>query len=201
MASESKQYQIIEEEPVYQGFFNLLRIKLKHTLFRGGWSPVLTRELLRRGDCVAVVLYDPKRDEVVLLEQFRVGALEAEKGEWLLEIVAGFIEPGESAEQVAYREAEEEAGCQIQKLLRGPEFYTSPGVSSERISLFCGIVDAARIGGVHGLSDEGEDILARTVSFAEAMEKVNQGEIESATPLIGLQWLALNRERLRRYGR
>lgn len=126
-----KQVDIIDQEIVYQGFFRLEKYRLRHTLFQGGWSKEIVRELFRRGDCVAVLLYDPIRDEVVLIEQFRIGAILRKKQAWLTEIVAGAVEPGENAEQVAIREAEEEAGCQIQELRLIREFYTTPGGASE----------------------------------------------------------------------
>lgn len=118
----SKQFEVLEKEIVYQGFFRLEQYTLKHTLFKGGWSQPITRELFRRGNCVGVLLYDPDRDEVVLIEQFRVGAVFQPQRAWLVEIVAGAIEEGESAEEVAYREALEEAGCEIQELLKIQEF-------------------------------------------------------------------------------
>lgn len=143
------------------------------------------------------MLYDPKTDEVVLIEQFRVGAIKAKHSQWLLEIVAGAIERGETASDVAYREAKEEAGCDIQELIKISEFYTSPGGSSEKITLYYGKVDASGLGGIHGLDHEGEDILVSVVPLDEALEKINRGLIESAIPIVALQWLALNRERLR----
>ncbi len=197
MSPVKKEFEIIQQETIYKGFFTLLKFKLKHTLFHGGWSRELSRELFQRGDCVAVIPYDPVTDRVVLIEQFRVGAIVHDQTSWLVEIVAGAIEEGEGAIEVAYRETREEAGCEIQELIRVGEFFTSPGGSSEKITLFCAIVDARNLGGVHGLDEEDEDILARSVDFAEAMEQLEQGRIDSAIPIIGLQWLALNRERLR----
>lgn len=154
------------------------------------------RELFRRGNCVAVLLYDPNQDRVVLIEQFRIGAVLHSATPWLLEIVAGAIEAGETAEEVAYREAIEEAGCQIQALHLINEFYTTPGGASERISLFCGKVDARGIGGVKGLKTEDEDILVHTVSFDEAYALMTTGKIDSAIPIIALQWLALNKTKI-----
>jgi ADP-ribose pyrophosphatase len=189
-----KEFEIIRQETLYQGFFKLVKFRLRHTLFQGGWSRELVRELFLRGSCVAVIPYDPIRDQVVLIEQFRIGATTNETP-WLLEIVAGAIEDGESAIDVAYRETREEAGCEIRELIRICEFFTSPGGSSEKITLFCALVDTTNLGGVHGLEEEDEDILVRAVDFAEAMEQLVQGRIDSAIPIIGLQWLALNRER------
>jgi ADP-ribose pyrophosphatase len=197
MAGSEKEFEIIEEAPLYRGFFNLSRIRLRHTLFQGGWCEPLDRELFHRGRCVAVVPYDPEADRVVLIEQFRIGALRVKDDPWLLEIVAGAVEEGESPEDVARRETLEEAGCEIRELIRIGEFFTTPGGCSERITLFCGLIDSEGAGGVHGLAEEQEDIRAFPVDFAEAMAFVEQGLIDSAIPIIGLQWLSLNRERLR----
>jgi len=182
---------------VYNGFFRLEKYKLQHTLYQGGWSEEITRELFMRGNCVAVLLYDPKRDEVVLIEQFRAGAILNPKRAWLLEIVAGAIEEGETAEEVAYRESVEEAGCEIEELTLIHEFYTTPGGASERISLFLGIVDASNVGGVHGLDDEHEDILVTTAKFDQVYQMLEDGRIESGIPIIAIQWLYINRDQLR----
>jgi len=193
----NKQFEIIERDIVYQGFFRLEKYRLKHSLFAGGWSAELDRELFRRGNCVAVLLYDPDLDQVVLIEQFRTGGILQPEKAWMLEIVAGAIEEGESAEEVAYRESVEEAGCEIQQLMVIYEFFTTPGGSSEWITLFCGRVDSSRVGGIHGLDHEHEDILVRAVDFAEAYQMLADRKIESAIPIVALQWLALNREQLR----
>jgi ADP-ribose pyrophosphatase len=190
-----KQFEIISREVLYEGFFSMEKIRLKHTLYEGGWTQDLTRELFHRGECVAVLLYDPDTDEVVLIEQFRMGAIENPERAWLLEIVAGAIEPGETAEAVALREAAEEANCQVKQLTKINKFYTTPGGSAESITLFCGIVDATNIGGVHGLKNEDEDIQVSTVKFEQAYQMIETGEIESAIPIIAIQWLALNKEK------
>ncbi|MFU8789051.1 MAG: NUDIX domain-containing protein [Methylobacter sp.] len=193
----AKQFTVLSKDIVYQGFFRVEKYRLKHTLFGGGWSAEITRELFMRGSCVAVLLYDPDADKVVLIEQFRTGAILNPDKAWLVEIVAGAIEEGESAEEVAYRESLEEAGCSIEQLMLINEFYTTPGGSSERISLFCGKVDSSEVGGIHGLDHEDEDILVCAVDFDQAYRMLEQGEIESAIPIIAIQWLALNRQKLK----
>ena len=190
-----KKFEIISRETVYEGFFSMEKIRLKHTLYEGGWTQDLTRELFHRGECVAVLLYDPDTDEVVLIEQFRMGAIRNPEQAWLLEIVAGAIEPGETAEAVALREVAEEANCQVKQLTKINKFYTTPGGSAESITLFCGIVDATNIGGVHGLKNEDEDIQVSTVKFEQAYRMIETGEIESAIPIIAIQWLALNKDK------
>ncbi|MEI6068079.1 MAG: NUDIX domain-containing protein [Methylococcaceae bacterium] len=193
----TKQFEIIDKEILYSGFFRMEKYRLKHTLYAGGWSPEISRELFVRGSCVAVLLYDPDADKVILIEQFRAGAILQPDRAWLVEIVAGAIEEGETAQEVAYRESLEEAGCEIQELLVINEFYTTPGGASERITLFCGKVDSTHIGGIHGLDHEDEDILVRAVDFDEAYQMLESNEIESAIPIIAIQWLALNKQKLK----
>ena len=192
-----KQFTIIKETTPYQGFFNLKKFELKHTLYNGGWSDTITRELFHRGNCVAVLLYDPNRDEVVILEQFRVGAMQIPDQAWLLEIVAGAIEDGETAEEVAYRESEEEAGCKIQQLIKINDFFTSPGGTSELLTLFCGKVDTTNVGGIDGLDHENEDISVTTLKFDDVYQLLLDGKILSAIPIIAIQWLFINRDDLR----
>jgi ADP-ribose pyrophosphatase len=199
-----KEFKIIDKEVMHAGFFRLNKYQIQHTLFAGGWSEVLTRELFERGNCVAVLLYDPEKGKVVIIEQFRLGPINEPDNEpdnepenaWMLEIVAGIIDAGETAEQVAFREAKEEAGCVVKKMHFINEFYTSPGGASEKISLFYGEIDSDDIGGLHGLAHEHEDILVKTVSFDEAYQMVTEGTIESAIPIIAIQWLALNKHNL-----
>lgn len=192
-----KKFIILEERTQYDGFFSMKSYTLKHTLYKGGWSQPITRELFQRGNCVAVLLYDPIRDEVVIIEQFRIGAIEISDQAWLLEIVAGAIEPGETAEEVAYRESIEEAGCEIQELIKINDFFTSPGGTSELLSLFYGRVDTSDIGGIHGLDNENEDIYVTTMKFNDVYQLLLDGKILSAIPIIAIQWLYINRDRLR----
>jgi len=172
-----KEFKVLDKQVMYDGFFSLHIYAVQHRLFAGGWSEVLTRELFQRGNCVAVLLYDPDVDKVVIIEQFRMGPVgqpDSRERAWLLEIVAGAIEPGETAEEVAFRESEEEAGCRVKEMHLINEFYTSPGGTSERISLFYGRIDAHDIGGIHGLQDEHEDILVSAVSFDEAYQMIEE---------------------------
>ncbi|GIX48203.1 MAG: ADP-ribose pyrophosphatase [Candidatus Tectimicrobiota bacterium] len=190
--------EILEHTVCYQGFFRIERYRLRHRLFGGGWSRELVREVFERGHAAAVLPYDPHLDRVVLVEQFRIGALHAPGGPWVLEIVAGVIDPGETPEEVVRREAEEEAGCQVQELVPICEYLVSPGGTSERLTLFCGRVDASRAGGIHGRAEEGEDIRVVVMPAEEAFARLRAGEIRAAAPIIALQWLMLNREALRR---
>lgn len=190
-----KNVKILNKQTLYSGFFRMEKYTLQHELFAGGWSDEMQRELFERGNCVAVVLYDPQRDEVILVEQFRVGAVENPiNTPWLIEIVAGITEKNEQPEEVARREAIEEAGCEILELIKINRFYLSPGGSSEQITLFCGLVNSENVGGIHGVAHEHEDILVRAVPFSDAYEMVVNNTIDSAIPILTIQWLALNRQ-------
>jgi ADP-ribose pyrophosphatase len=171
-----KQFEILEEKTAYDGFFKLKQFQLRHTLYQGGWSKTISRELFHRGNCVAVILYDANRDEIIIIEQFRIGAVQMPEKAWLLEIVAGAIEPGETAEEVALRESVEEAGCEVQELIKINDFYTSPGGTSELLSLFCGKVDSKNVGGVHGLDHEDEDILVKALKFDDVYQLLLDGK-------------------------
>ena len=188
--------KIINREIRFQGFFRLDKFRLRHALFEGGMGDEMSRELFVRDHAVAMLSYDPKLDQVVLIEQFRIGALDDPDGPWLTEIVAGIVDEGESIEDVAYRESIEEAGCQVEALIPICKYYPSPGACNEVIHLFCGKVDASQAGGIHGLDHEHEDIRVFSVDFEEAMSWVESGRINSAAPIMALQWLALNKDKV-----
>lgn len=187
------------EEKVHSGFLKLSRYKIRHALFQGGWSPQLDREAVYRAPSVGVILYDPKLDQVVLIEQFRVGPMLSEDDPWLLEVVAGISEPDESLEAVAIREVKEEANCEVKELLPVTNFYVSPGATNEKLMLYCGIVDASEAGGFYGLKEEGEDIRVHVVPFSDAYEMVEDGRIANAPAVIAIQWLKLHHQELQQY--
>lgn len=182
---------------LFEKYFRLDEFHLSHELFGGGSSPVITREIFERGSVVAVLPYDPRCGKVVLIEQFRAGALQDQDNPWLIECVAGVIEPGEKEEQVALRECVEEAGCTIERLEVISRYFVSPGGTSEHCSLFCGLVDSDGVGGIHGLPHEHEDIRVIVVDAAEAYAWLREGRIRSSATIIALQWLELNESRLR----
>jgi len=189
-------WAIIKTKLLYSGFFKLTRIELQHDLFAGGQSPVLIRELIDRKQAVAVLPYDPVLDKIVLIEQFRIGAGDDEVSSWVIETIAGYQEPGESTEAVVHREAHEEAGCQLTDLVPIHHYYSSPGSSNERIQLFLARTDSSVINGIHGLDEEGEDIKVHVISRQQAFDWLDSGRINSALPIIALQWFRLNYERI-----
>ncbi|MFZ9450165.1 MAG: NUDIX domain-containing protein, partial [Alphaproteobacteria bacterium] len=170
--------------------------ELRHRLFAGGTSAVVGRDLVVRGPAAAILLSDPDRDQVALVEQFRVGALAAGMDPWILETVAGVVEPGEDAAEVARREALEEAGAQVGEMERIARYLSSPGCSDETVESFVGRVDASRLGGLHGLPEEGEDIRVVVMDASAAIAACADGRIGNAITLVALQWLALNRAAL-----
>ncbi|ANB01068.1 NUDIX domain-containing protein [Ectothiorhodospira sp. BSL-9] len=190
-------WDILKVEDLYQGFFKLCRLRLSHGRFAGGEPLVVERELIRRGPAAAVLPYDPDTDRVLLVEQFRVGAIESPHGPWLMETIAGLIEPGERAEDVARREALEEADCSLGELVLAHEYFSTPGSSDERISVYVGQADlSAAKGGIHGLVEEGEEIRTHVLSADEAFDWLDRQQVDTAFPIIALQWLRLNREML-----
>jgi ADP-ribose pyrophosphatase len=194
-----KDVEILGRPVAHQGYLRVETVRLRHRLHDGGWSPPLERELIERGHAVGVLPYDPTLDRVVLIRQFRIGAWGADAADpWLLETVAGIIDPGETAEDVARREAIEECGCPIDTLLPVCSYYASPGVMTERIEMFVGIADASNISGFHGLDHEGEDIEALTMAFDDAVAAMDAGKIEDVKIIIALQWIAARRDDLRR---
>lgn len=189
---------IIERATAYQGHFRIERYRLRHRCHDGAMSRPITRELFERGHAAALLPYDPVRDEVVLLEQFRIGALGAPGRPWCLEPVAGVIGEGESGEAVARREALEEAGLEVGRVIHMHDYLSSPGGCSERLSLYLGEIDSSQAGGVHGLAEEAEDIRSLVLGFDAAWAEMIGRPVAVASLLIAMQWLALNRERVRR---
>lgn len=190
--------EILSRETLYEGYFRIDRYRLRHRRHEGGWTGEITREVFERGHVAAVLPYDPDRDTVVLIEQFRIGAFAAGQPCWLTEIVAGVIDEGESAEAVAHREMKEETGCRVGAVELIGSYLSSPGGASESVALYVGRVDSSTAGGVHGRADEEEDIRVLVRPWAEVEVGLHQGLFANAATLIALQWLALNRPRLRR---
>lgn len=189
---------VVSKDSVYQGYFRVDRYLLKHRTFAGGWTPAVGREVFERGHAVSVLLYDPVRDEVALIEQFRVGALAAGWQPWLIEVVAGIIDEGESTDEVARRETREEAGCEVLDLVKIADVILSPGAVSETLRMYCARVDCGNLGGLHGLEHEAEDIRVFTLPSDEAIAMVKDGRINNGAAIISLLWLAGERENLRK---
>ncbi|WP_026376363.1 ADP-ribose diphosphatase [Aestuariibacter salexigens] len=188
--------EVLHTETLFQGFFKMVKYQVRHRLYAGGWSDTVVREIFERGHAVAVLPYDPVLREFVLIEQFRVGAMATSETPWLLEVVAGIIDPGESPEQVCMREAQEEAGLELLSLHHALSYLSSPGGTTERLHIYIARVDASNAGGIHGLEYENEDILVHRIKENDARQLLESGKIDNAASVIALQWFFLHRQNL-----
>jgi ADP-ribose pyrophosphatase len=191
--------QIVEEKIGFARHLRVDVVRFRHRLFNGGWSGERVFDVVRRGGAVAIVLYDPDRDSVVMVEQFRLAAVYAGRSPWQLECVAGLIEPDESAEAVAVRETREEANLE----LIGPplpiqRFMPATGSFDETVDLLCGRCDSSGATGIHGAAEEQEDIRVVVKTLAEVETMLDRGAIDSSHTVICLYWLLRHREKLRR---
>ncbi|MEL0646646.1 NUDIX domain-containing protein [Pseudoalteromonas agarivorans] len=184
---------------LYKGFFQVDLYQFKHALFAGGTSEVISREILERGDAIAVLPYDPISDTVLLIEQIRIGAIKSKHSPWLLECIAGMTDGSTDYESVVKKEAFEEAGLELNELEFMLSYLSSPGGTTERLYLYLARTDLSQVQtGVYGLESEGEDIKTHVLSVGDALTRLNNGEIDNAATVICMQWLALNREKMAR---
>lgn len=188
--------ETLSREVCHDGFLRVERLRLRHKLFAGGWSEALERELQLKSPAVGILLYDPRREELLLVRQFRIGMFADESACWPLELVAGMVEEGEQLHEVAIREAHEEANITPSQLIHICDYYNSPGGSNEKISLYCGQIDATDAGGFFGLADEHEDIEVVVLRYDEALHALKTGQLNNAMTIIALQWLQLHRQEL-----
>jgi len=191
--------EVVKKSRKYQGFFALDEYQLRHKLYAGGQSKLLTREVFERGDAVALLPYDPTTDSVILIEQFRPGALRSANGPWQLELIAGMFSENEVPIDVAIREAKEEANLDIvpENVTKVMDYLSSSGGMSECIHLYSACVDSQHVAGIYGLASEGEDILVHVVARKDAEKLLAEGKILNAATIIALQWLALNLDKLK----
>ena len=197
LAYGASDVEVTTQETVFQGYFRVDALTLRHKRFDGSWTQSIRRELFQRGDAVAVLPWDVKEDRIVLIEQFRPGAIRGADSPWMLEAVAGVVEDGESDEAVAHREAAEEAGCTMDLLLPITSYYPSPGACSEQIRLFIGRLTSSAVGEVRGVETENEDILVHSVTRTQAITLLDAGKINNGLTIIALHWLARHGDRLR----
>ncbi len=182
---------------LYKGFFQVDLYQFEHALFAGGTSNVISREILERGDAIAVLPYDPVSDTVLLIEQIRIGAIKSKHSPWLLECIAGMTDGSTDYESVVKKEAFEEAGLELNELEFMLSYLSSPGGTTERLHLYLARADLSQVQtGVYGLESEGEDIKTHVLSVDEALTRLNNGEMDNAATVICMQWLALNRDKM-----
>lgn len=190
-----KKFKIQSIKPAYTGFFELKILQFKHVRYQGGWSKTFSRELFQRGQAVVVLLYDATEEQVVLVEQCRVGAVfnaqtsNQPEQAWLLEPVAGMIDSGESPEEAGIRETQEETGASISDLEYICQFYPSPGACNEILHLYAAHISIDSLSEYAGLASENEDIKVVKLSFSEAKQMLLNADFNVASTYIALQWL------------
>lgn len=193
-----KRFEILYREALFQGYFRVDRFHLRQELFAGGWSAPFTREVFNGGQRAAVVLlFDPRQDKIVMIEQFRAGPMARDEDPFLIELVAGMADSGEAVEDTARREALEEAGCEVAELQKIHAYYPSPGCLSEHTTVFVGRTVAPENGALHGLKHEDEDIRVLVLDAAEAINLLYMGKLRDAASIIALQWFSLHHTDLR----
>jgi len=189
------------KEWLSQGFMKLARFTVSHERFGGGMIGPMTRELVVRSPAVGVIPYDPVADKFLLIEQFRLAAHLAGLPAWQREVVAGISDREESPEDLARREAMEEANCRVTDLVEMIRFLPSPGMTNEVFILYCGRMDSNHVTGVHGLASEQEDIRSTLFDGSQIPELLAHGHTGNGPLIIALGWMLANRERLRKQWR
>lgn len=193
-----KKFEVINCEALFQGYYRVERYKIKQEKFDGGWSEPFTREVFNRSRHVSgVLLFDPLQDKVVLVEQFRTGALPRQDDPWMTEIVMGMVDSNETPEAAARRESQEEANCIVSELVPITSYYSSPGGTSEYISLFAGRTSAPRDGSLAGLASENEYIKLHVLDATKAISMIYNNRIRDAQTMVAMQWFAMHHTELR----
>lgn len=194
-----KKVSIEQKRYILNDFFKIEEARLRFELFNGKMSPSVRRLSLERGDSVAVLVFNQTTQKLILISQFRYPTYKNNDG-WIIETIAGMMDPGETPEESARREVQEETGLEIDAFEPIATFYPSPGGSSERIYLFYSKVsgEKAKYNETGGLVREAEDIKAVEISLAGALEKIRAAEIVDAKTIIGIYWLANHQANLRK---
>lgn len=185
-----KRIDIEQKRYILDDFFKVEEAHLRFELFSGKMSQLVRRLSLERGDSAAVLVFNQTTDKLILISQFRYPTYKNNDG-WIIESIAGMIDPGETPEESARREVQEETGLDIDAFEHIATFYPSPGGSSERIYLFYSEVsgEKAKYKKTSGLIGHGEDIKAVEITLADALAKIKSGKIVDAKTIIGIYWL------------
>lgn len=193
-----KKYELIHREALFQGYYRVERFHIRQKLDDGSWSDVFSREVFDANKFAAtVLLFDPQQDKVVMIEEFRVGPMSKGDEPFLLEVVAGTVDPGETSETTARREALEEAGCEVSDLQKIFSYYPCPGCVGEYVDVFIGRTRAPASGGIFGLVHEGEHIQVHVLDAMKAISFLYTGKLRDAATIISMQWFALHHTELR----
>lgn len=188
-----KHWEFLGEQPIYDGFYSVSKASFKHTKFNGGWTGTVEREVLNRGNVIGVLAHDPETDQIALVEQFRFGAKGEADNPWLMEVIAGMVETGEQPDEVATREAWEEAGITVTAPTLISQYYSSPSSTTEQVFVYYAACDLSDVGGVHGLEEEDEDIRVHVVPANDAIRMLENGVIKNAISVVAMQWFQYQR--------
>ena len=184
-------YKINSKEKLHDGFFKLHKMNFNHKRFNGGWNKNVTREIFSGSHVASLLPYDPIKNKIILLEQFRAGVLKREINPIIKEIVAGMIDEGENPKEAAIRECKEETGCKVNKIIDIFSYYPAPGSSESYYHLFLGEVESFEGERISGEEGENEDILARSYGVEEVKNLLKENKIINGLTLIALQWFFL----------
>ena len=191
-----KKVLIDRKRYILDDFFKIEEAYLRFEQFNGEMSPLVRQLTLERGNSVAVLVFNRSTEKLILISQFRYPTYRNDGG-WTIEAIAGMVDPGETPEESARRELQEEIGLNIDKLESITAFYPSPGGSSEKIHLYYSEVsgEQANYKKTGGLRAVGEDIKGIELTLAEALAKIKTGEIADAKTIIGIYWLENHHEK------
>ena len=185
-------FKILSNKNIYSGFFKMNEVSLKYKKYDGNWSNVIKRELFGGAQVSCVLPYDPIKNEIVLIQQFRPGTISYDQNNYLDEIVAGIIDEGEDPETAARRECYEETGCEVKKLIPIQGYFPAPGSSQSFYHLFLAEIESFEGERIKGLKSENEDILVKSYNIKEVKKKLQNGSFLNGLSLIALQWFFLN---------
>ncbi len=185
-------FKIISNKNIYSGFFKMNEVSLKYKKYDGNWSNVIKRELFGGAQVSCVLPYDPIKNEIVLIQQFRPGTISYKQNNYLDEIVAGIIDEGEDPETAAKRECYEETGCEVKKLIPIQGYFPAPGSSQSFYHLFLAEIESFEGERIKGLKSENEDILVKSYNIKDVKKKLQNGSFLNGLSLIALQWFFLN---------
>ncbi len=187
-----KKFKIISKKNIFNGFFKMNEVEMKYRKFNGNWSPQIKRELFGGAQVAAVLPYDPKKQEIVLIRQFRPGTISKGFDNYLFEVPAGIIDKGENPKTAAKRECFEETGYKIKKLKDIYSYFPAPGSSESFYHIFIGEVHSINEVRIKGLDKENEDILVKSYKVNEVEKMLRKRKILNGLTLIALQWFFLN---------
>ena len=190
--------EVLGQEWLSQGFMKLAKYTVQHERFNGSMLGPFTREIVMRTTAVGVLPYDPVTDKILLIEQFRLAAHLAGMPAWQREVIAGLSDKDETPEDLARREAIEEANCKVTDLVEMMRYLVSPGMTNEVLTLYCGRMDSSQSAGVHGLAAEQEDIRSTLFDAREIPALLEHGTTGNGPLIVALYWMQANRERLRK---